>query len=65
MIAWLVVGGIALAAWVYLLAGRDRFWLARERDDRDEPEDPRAWPSVCAVVPARQTARRGRYREQP
>jgi hopene-associated glycosyltransferase HpnB len=30
--------------------------LARERDDRDAPPEPDAWPSVAAVVPARNEA---------
>ena len=52
-VAWIVIGGIALAAWVYLLLFRGFFWLMRERDDRDLPPEPAAWPSVVAVVPAR------------
>ena len=32
------------------------FWLARERDDRDHPPAPACWPSVTAVVPARDEA---------
>ncbi|MGH6957039.1 MAG: glycosyltransferase [Caulobacteraceae bacterium] len=51
-----VIGALALAAWLYLLFGRGRFWLARERDDRDLPAEPAAWPSVVAVVPARNEA---------
>ena len=50
------VGGLALAIWVYLLAFRGGFWRARERDDRDEAPDPATWPSVTAVVPARDEA---------
>ena len=53
---WTVIGAIALAAWVYLLVGRDFFWLARERDDAELPADPAAWPDVVAVVPARNEA---------
>jgi hopene-associated glycosyltransferase HpnB len=53
---WIVIGGIALAAWVYLLLGRGFFWLARERDDADLPAEPTAWPDVVAVVPARNEA---------
>jgi len=52
-----LVGGAALAAWLYLLVGRGGFWLARERDDRDlPPSEPASWPSVCAIVPARDEA---------
>jgi hopene-associated glycosyltransferase HpnB len=57
---WVLIGAVALAAWIYLLLGRGFFWLARERDDRDLPpmEDrgPAAWPDVVAVVPARNEA---------
>jgi hopene-associated glycosyltransferase HpnB len=52
----LVIGGISLAAWVYLLLFRGFFWLMRERDDRDLPPEPAAWPAVVAVVPARNEA---------
>jgi hopene-associated glycosyltransferase HpnB len=53
---WLF-GGIPLIAWVYLLLGRGFFWLARERDDRDELyTELETWPSVVAVVPARNEA---------
>jgi hopene-associated glycosyltransferase HpnB len=47
---------LALAVWLYLLLGRGGFWLARERDDRDNPVEPPRWPSVVAVVPARNEA---------
>jgi hopene-associated glycosyltransferase HpnB len=42
--------------WIYLVWGRGLFWLARERDDADQPPAPAAWPAVCAVVPARDEA---------
>ena len=43
--------------WLYLLLGRGMFWLMRERDDRNENLAERAnWPSVIAVVPARNEA---------
>ncbi len=51
-----IVGGLALAIWVYLLVFRGGFWLAREHDDRDEAPEPTRWPSVIAVVPARDEA---------
>jgi hopene-associated glycosyltransferase HpnB len=47
---------LALAIWIYLIAGRGGFWLARERDDRDEPAAPTRWPDVTAVIPARDEA---------
>jgi hopene-associated glycosyltransferase HpnB len=54
------IGAPVLAIWIYLLAGRGGFWRARERDDRDEPPEPDPnsanWPSVVAVVPARDEA---------
>ncbi len=51
----LVFGFVPLVVWLYLLFGRSFFWLARERDDKDVPT-PKAWPSVVAVVPARDEA---------
>ena len=50
------LAAIGLLVWLYLLFGRGMFWLARDRDDRDEPAPPTAWPSVVAVVPARDEA---------
>jgi hopene-associated glycosyltransferase HpnB len=55
MIAGLVFGYLPLAIWLYLLLGRGGFWQLRERDSL--PVDrPRRWPSVVAVVPARNEA---------
>ena len=51
-----LIGALALTVWAYLLLGHGGFWLMRERDDRDEPLEPKAWPSVTAVVPARNEA---------
>ena len=47
----------ACLAWAVLLLGRGFFWLARD-DDRDAAAlpEPAAWPSVAAVVPARDEA---------
>jgi hopene-associated glycosyltransferase HpnB len=56
VIAALVIGGVSLAAWLYLLLFRGFFWLMRERDDRGLPPEPGAWPEVVAVVPARNEA---------
>ena len=52
----LVLGGLGLAIWLYLMLGRGLFWLARERDDRAQPGSPPAWPSVTVVTPARNEA---------
>ena len=46
---------LSLAVWIGLLTARGRFWLARERDTRVLPA-PGSWPSVVAVVPARDEA---------
>ena len=51
---WLF-GFAPLLTWLYLLSGRGFFWLARERDDNTVPA-PKAWPSVTAIVPARDEA---------
>ena len=52
----LAVGALVLLIWVYLLLGRGGFWRARERDALDEAPEPDRWPSVVAVVPARDEA---------
>jgi hopene-associated glycosyltransferase HpnB len=49
-----LVAGLGCAAWLYLLAARGGFWRARERDA--EAPLPARWPSVCAVIPARDEA---------
>ena len=50
------LGALALAIWLYLLAARGGFWLTRERDDQEAVPQPARWPSVVAVVPARNEA---------
>jgi hopene-associated glycosyltransferase HpnB len=50
-----VLGFAPLLAWLYLLLGRGMFWMTRERDANDAVA-PDAWPSVVAVVPARDEA---------
>jgi hopene-associated glycosyltransferase HpnB len=47
---------LSLAIWLVLLFGRGFFWRMRERDDLMEAPPPLAWPSVIAVVPARDEA---------
>jgi hopene-associated glycosyltransferase HpnB len=52
----LVLGVAPLVIWLGLLLAHGRFWTADQRDDRDVPPEPAAWPSVVAVVPARDEA---------
>jgi hopene-associated glycosyltransferase HpnB len=47
---------IPVVVWLYLLTGRGFFWMMAERDDHGEPSEPATWPSVVAVVPARNEA---------
>jgi hopene-associated glycosyltransferase HpnB len=48
---------LAAAAWVYLLAGRGGFWRTDVRlPGRAAAAGPARWPSVVAVVPARDEA---------
>lgn len=50
-------GGLSALAWAGLLLHPARPWDLRPRDDvADEPAEPAEWPSVCAVVPARNEA---------
>ena len=56
---WLAaIAAVSLAVWMYLLVARGGFWLARERDDGRRPPTPPAggWPSVVAIIPARNEA---------
>jgi len=56
MSAWTAVGVSALVIWLYLLAGRGGFWLARVRDEKMVAGSPERWPAVVAIVPARNEA---------
>jgi hopene-associated glycosyltransferase HpnB len=53
----ILLGLAACLAWAVLLFGRGWFWLARD-DDRDAAglAEPATWPSVAAIVPARDEA---------
>jgi hopene-associated glycosyltransferase HpnB len=52
-----VLGIIALAIWLHLFFGRGWFWRVRKVDaDRGAGETLGEWPSVIAVVPARNEA---------
>ena len=55
MIAGILFGFVPLAIWLYLLLLHRGFWLLRERDTAAVTQ-PAAWPSVVAVVPARNEA---------
>lgn len=55
MIAHLLVAVLPLAIWLVLLLSHGLFWLTRERDEGRFPA-PKVWPSVVAVVPARNEA---------
>jgi hopene-associated glycosyltransferase HpnB len=46
-------GALSLAAWLYLLALRGEFWRMQEEEPATEPAE---WPSVVAVIPARNEA---------
>jgi hopene-associated glycosyltransferase HpnB len=56
MAALIVLGVTPLIIWLGLLLAHGRFWTADQRDDRDVPPEPAAWPAVVAVVPARDEA---------
>jgi hopene-associated glycosyltransferase HpnB len=52
---------IPLAIWAYLLFGRGWFWRCGDRDDSASvanraPNAPDPWPSVIAIIPARDEA---------
>ncbi len=52
-----ILGIIALAIWLHLFFGRGWFWWVRKLDaDRENRAALSAWPSVMAVVPARNEA---------
>ncbi|HEV2548552.1 MAG TPA: glycosyltransferase [Stellaceae bacterium] len=53
MSAALLLASVSLAIWLYLLLGRGFFWLTRVAP---LPAPPTHWPSVLAVVPARNEA---------
>ena len=50
-----IVAGISGLAWIYLLGFRGRFWMGGVRDDGTMPP-PAHWPSVAAIIPARNEA---------
>lgn len=53
--ALVLLSGLSLAAWLYLVFAHARFWLADQRLD-DSCAPPERWPAVTALVPARDEA---------
>ncbi len=51
--AWSALAGVSFAVWLYLLFGRGGFWRETAQPHAPAPE---RWPSVMAVVPARNEA---------
>jgi len=51
----LIIASLALGIWIYLVLFRGGFWLAREQEAQGGPMMQIAgdWPSVVAVIPAR------------
>jgi hopene-associated glycosyltransferase HpnB len=56
MTASLVIASVAFAIWAYLMVAHGGFWRGSVRDDRAAPPEPTAWPTVVAVIPARDEA---------
>jgi hopene-associated glycosyltransferase HpnB len=53
----LLVAAISLAIWLYLFAARGKFWnLQPFDDDNTNHAAPATWPSVAAIIPARNEA---------
>ena len=55
MIVVALLSLLPLAIWIGLLVVRDGFWLARDTDAGMAPS-PASWPTVVAIVPARDEA---------
>src|SRR3712207_3314098 len=53
---WTVSAVLTCLVWLVLLAGRSGFWRAAVRDTPDVPVPANCWPSVTAIVPARDEA---------
>lgn len=56
MTATLVALGLSGLSWIYLLAFRGRFWRCDQRLAVFSKASLPQWPSVCAIVPARNEA---------
>jgi hopene-associated glycosyltransferase HpnB len=51
---FILVSGLVLGIWVYLVLLHGRYW--RERPQKAPAEGPKHWPEVAAIVPARNEA---------
>jgi len=51
----IALAALSLSAWLYLVVAHGRYWRCDQRLSGREPAPPR-WPSVTAVVPARDEA---------
>jgi hopene-associated glycosyltransferase HpnB len=53
MTAVLAIAAAIFMSWIYLIAARGNFWRAPVFEDGPPAKEPRSWPSVVAIVPAR------------
>ncbi len=53
-----MIAAIGLAAWLYLILFNGGFWLNSEREEAEQSKfpEPKVWPRVTAVIPARNEA---------
>ncbi len=56
MIVDYAFAGAGLAAWLFLLTARGGFWRTGIRSERNLAPEPREWPSIAVVIPARNEA---------
>ena len=52
----LLIGGLTLAVWIYLLAARGAFWRAREAPAPETGYRVEPLPAIVAIIPARNEA---------
>jgi hypothetical protein len=54
----LIIAIASLVVWIYMLAGRQGFWLCREflLTQASPSDSEKAWPEIVAIVPARNEA---------
>ena len=57
MTAAVIAAALPLVMWLYLIVLHGGFWLGRENDDNLIAETGASpWPSICAIIPARNEA---------